>query len=200
MSTETLWMNIVKFVQNETRDQISKKTGAEAFMEIYNSDTRRELTILKRAMNTGIVTHSLTDNVIQYNGMPLGHTEIEAVQFLKANPTTRTSIDMLSRKTSESSTQLHTVKQAETEESLIIKRQAAELAELKARLANANKPVETLVDEGNKDEDAELVELLIRGKQLDIKGIHMVGKNKSVEERKHLIREKIKEAEEKVTN
>lgn len=199
VSEETLWMNIVKLVQNEVRDQITKKTGAEVFIEIYNSDVKKETVILKRGLSTGVLTHSITDGVIQYNGLPLGHTENEAIQYLKNNPTTRASIDMLSSKTSNQSTQVKaSVSAVNVEANETIKRQSDEMAELRKQLADMQAK-----QSGEPNEEgirSELEELLAKGKQMDIKGIHALAKNKSEAERIQAVKDKISEYEVKVTN
>lgn len=174
MSPEMLSMTVIKFVENETRDQISKKTGAEVFLEIYNSDVKKETIILKRALSTGVVTHSITDGVLQYNGMALGHSENEAIQFLKNNPTTRASIDMLSQKTSNSSTQVHDRSNVAPDNNQdVIKRQAAEMEELKRQIAVLKKSnsKDDIIDEII---DEDMISLVEEAKRLGIKGAHLI--------------------------
>jgi len=203
MSHEMLIMEINKSIENPNKVD-GKKTGADIFMDIIESETRVELSILKRGFNTGILeeTH---DKGICFNGVTLGYNEAECLNFLRTNSAVKTSIDLRSRKSQEGTNQAMArrevvvdVKDAEIQNS---KRKIAELEE-RLRQANAvaaNKTASEDLSELEADgvnvidssTDEELEALIKEGNSLVIKGIHLLGKNKPLEERKRLVKEKI---------
>lgn len=182
MTKSQLYMEVNKYVENPNKLE-GGKTGAEIFMEIYTSETRAELAILKRGLATGILNET-HDTGITYRGISLGFTQSEALTYLRSNPSTKNSIDIQSKQSQEGTnvSMGKTVKVDPREE--LIKKQAAELAELKARAAKLENPE-------SEGEDTELEELIKEGHNLQIKGIHRVGANRPIEERKSLIRQKI---------
>lgn len=187
MSEDQLWMEVVKFAENTTKDRITGKTGSEMFLEIYNSETRNDLVILKRAVSTGVVT--ITPALgYSWNGHTLGFTEADAVVFIRQNNSIRSTIDALSRKTQNVSTQNH-----ETARAVINAPSANEerlRRELEEALAKLNALTEK-VESASADTDSELEDLLAEGHRLEIKGIHLISKNKPLEERKLAVRSKI---------
>lgn len=202
MSEDTLSMNVIKFVENETRDPRTRKTGAEVFMDFHNSDTRVELIILKRALSAGILTENPVDKSINYNGMPIGHSEMEAVQYLKSHPVTLTSIDVQARKIAGGSTTVTSrVNAPKDEKDAVIERQRMEMESLKAQLANiSEKAVEMQSEAVLVEEHPEYARLLSEAKQLNIKGPHLVGKNDPIGVRIKKLEKKIEEHKRSLNN
>ena len=72
MSAKTLSMEVIKFAEK----------NPDKFMEIHNSDTRIELTVLNRGLQMGVLNQHL-ENGINYNGLTLGFNIPEALKYLK---------------------------------------------------------------------------------------------------------------------
>ena len=177
----SLSMAIIKFAEDSNKRD--GKTGAERFMEVWNSDTRAELAILRRAMNMGVVTTTM-DAGINYNALTLGFNEAEAVGYLKTHPQTSTSIDLATKSRDAAGNQAMGIKEVNPN---------AEIERLKEELAKKEREAEELKASLEKkvDEDPELTELINEAKSFTgkyaIKGVHnMKDKDK--------IREKIAEA------
>lgn len=187
MSEDQLWMEVVKFAENTTKDRITGKTGSDMFLEIYNSETRADLVTLKRAISTGVVT--ITPALgYSWNGHTLGFTEADATVFIRQNNSIRSTIDALSRKTQTSSTQNHESAKA------VINAPSANEERLRRELEDALARLNALTEKNESaagDNDSELEDLLAEGHRLEIKGIHLIAKNKSLEERKLAIKAKI---------
>lgn len=194
MSPDALWVEVVKYAENTIKDRATGKTGAETFLEIYNSESRQDMVILKRAISTGIVAQTPA-NGINWNGHVLGYSEPDAVAFLRQNQSIRASIDMLSRKTQSGSTQAHEAAPVVLdEESAKIKRLQQELADKERQILElSRKAAEADATEVLSNGDTEIAELLEEGKRLGLKGFHMIGRGKSDDERKLLMKEKLAE-------
>ncbi|MFA7287648.1 MAG: hypothetical protein WC055_02095 [Melioribacteraceae bacterium] len=199
-STTQLEMEVIKFAENP--EKVNGKTGAERFLDVYNSDSKVELITLKRGLSTGILTENLNAG-INFNGLTLGHSEQEAVGYLKAHPSTLTSIDIQSRKIQDSSTQAFDTKPPviKDEKDAIIERQRKEMEEMKARLAQVNEEaLEAKSDAIIANEDPELAELISEAKRLLIKSPHLIGRNDTMDVRKQKLKEKIAETNRQANN
>jgi len=177
MSTQRLWVEVVKFAENKP----------EEFMKIYNSDTKTELSVLRRGVLTGKINESRA-NGWTYSGQTLGYTEQEAVAFLKEHPQLLASIDAITRKTDKDtlankSTPSTSVTEANARE-LLLKKENEELkAQLKAQSsANLTEISDKIIDAI----DPEFAELLKEAKALDVKGAHKI-------KDKERLREKVEE-------
>lgn len=193
LSTTQLEMEVIKFAENPNRE--NGKTGAERFLEIYNSDSRLELTILKRAISVGIVSENLNQG-INYNGVSMGFTEFEALQFLKKSPQLLNSIDLQSKTRNDASTQAFATAPApvKDEKDAVIERMKKEMAEMQARLAKTSEiAAEAVAANDVKAIDSELSDLIEEAKRLGIKAPHLIGRNDEEEVRKQKIRDKINE-------
>ena len=194
MSTSQLEMAIINFAENTNKT--NGKTGAEIFLEVYNSDTRLELTILNRAITTGVVTLTRTDGYT-FNGVPLGFSEFEAVQFMKKSPQLLNSIDLRSKNINDNTEQAFAkteVPVVKDEKDAVIERMQKEMAEMQARLSKANEIAADVVAEKVVNEvDSELGGLIAEAKRLGIKAPHLIGRNDDELVRKQKIRDKISE-------
>lgn len=190
MSPDALYMNVVKFVENE--NEIRGEKGADIFMRLWDSDLRVETSIIKRAMSVGLVTHT-PDNGINRDGLTLGYTEAEAAKYLKDHPSQKVSLDTLSRK-----------KQSDGDKAMvkptvepINDHKDAEISRLRAQLAAAEKSkadatdraLELQAEKELAENDPEYQELLAEAKRLDIRGAHNI---KSKDRLKEKIAEKQK--------
>lgn len=166
MSAKTLWMEVVKY----------SETDPNNFMKVWNSDSRVELSILKRGISTGVISETI-DKGINYNGLTLGFNEPEAVKYLKDHPATRVSIDALSKKNEKDGEQSMRVEKNEApivdEKDAVIARLKAELARANNSAAQANERALELQSESDLGSiDPELAELIKEAKVLGIKGVH----------------------------
>jgi len=194
MSTIQLEMEVIKFATNP--EKINGKTGAERFLEIYNSETRLELTILNRAISTGVVSLTRTEGY-SFNGVSLGFSEYEAVQFMKKSPQLLNSIDLRSKNINDNTEQAFAkteVPVVKDEKDAVIERMQKEMAELQARLIKTNEiAAEAVADKVVSETDSELGELIAEAKRLGIKAPHLIGRNDDELVRKQKIRDKISE-------
>ncbi len=172
MSEETLWKKVAEFVEDKKRE--NGKTGAERFMEIYNSETRRELTTLKRGLSTGVVMHTPLDGYT-YNGFSMGNSEPDALMYLRNNSNVFVAIDTLSKQLESGGTQAQSsgeTKQS-TPQSLELERVKRELEETREKLAEANsKGASESADSDLAGADPELANLIEQAKALKLKGVH----------------------------
>lgn len=201
-STTMLEMEVINFADNP--EKINGKTGAERFLEAYNSDTKVELIVLKRGLSVGILTENLNQG-INYNGISLGFTEFEAVNYLKNHPATLTSIDIQSRQKQDTSTQAFQpakISAIKDEKDAVIERQRKELEEMQARLSKVSESaLEAKAESDIASIDPELDELIKEAKRLLIPAPWLIGgKNCTIEVRKEKIQDKITEAKKKANN
>lgn len=183
MSPTSLWVEVVRFAEDKSSD----------FMKVYNSDSRLEMSVFKRAISMGIISETL-DKGFNYNGLTLGFNEPEAVNYLKEHPSTRISIDKLSRKTEndgEASMKVEpAVKDEKDAQIELLKKQ---IAQMEANVKSANEAALDLQTEVDlRDSDPELAELIKEAKALDIRGVHnMKDKDKirlKISEKKKMIK------------
>lgn len=165
MTLVRLHMEVIKYAEAKPDD----------FMKIINSDVRRETAVFKRALLSGIIHDALAEG-FNWNGLSLGHSEYEAVQYLKEHPTTTASLDALSRK-----------REGETDKTMkdsidkFIDKSAREI-ELERQLEEAQKRLNKITEEKLEEksasvlaeEDPRLASLLAEAKQLDVRGAHKV--------------------------
>lgn len=119
-SVVTMQMEVIKRAEDDPN----------RFMEIWDSPTRKELTVLKRAMANGVVTHDPAIGY-NYNGSPLGQNEAMAVEYLKEWPQTCVAIEILSKQQEKDSVKAMAVKQTAP----IVDSKDARIAALEAELA-----------------------------------------------------------------
>jgi hypothetical protein len=139
MSPKTLYTEVVKFAMNP--DKFKGKTGAERFLEVYNSDSRQELSILKKGISLGVLSHSL-DTGINYNGLSIGFNESEAVEYLKKNVSVATSVNIQNKRldagSEQSMSNIIQPKEVRDEKDLEVDRLKKELAKALEMAKSAN--------------------------------------------------------------
>jgi len=166
MSPTMLMMEVIKEAEKDP----------QRFMEIYNSDARQQLTVIKRGLATGVLEQSLNTG-ITYNGIPLGHSDFEAMDYLKKNPSTFTSIDLQAKKR-EDETNKSMSKTYQKEAVEIRDEKDAKLAILQAELEQikkerdiaAQKALELQSQNDITEADPELAAMRKRAVELKIKG------------------------------
>ena len=176
-SARMLEEEVIKFAENP--EKVNGKNGSDRFLEVYHSETRVELTALRRALSVGILTET-PNNGISYNGITLGFGEAEAVGYLKGHPSTLVSIDTQSRSKQNASTQVFDIVKApviKDEKDAEIERMKKEMQEMKARLsAVSEQALEKKSDEDLEEIDARLAAVFKEGKRLNLK-VHLIGRN-----------------------
>ena len=188
MSETTLQVEVIKYVDSETK--VNGKTGAERFLEVYNSEFKNENIILRRGMATGVVVEN--PNGIIFNGITIGYTEDEAVKYLKQNRATANSIDIQARgKQNNSKSSVVGSDKPKTQSQLSDKEfYEKQIAELRKQLAEKTAPAET-TDE-DEAEKAVLDALILEAKELGVKSPHLIGgKNKTFAQKVDLLNEAI---------
>jgi hypothetical protein len=191
MSPTQLHMEVCKYAESDQK--INGKTGAQRFMEVMNSDME-ELVILKRGLSTGIVEQIGIE--YRFGGIPIGMSELEAIQYLKTHPTTTISIDTQSRGKQTTSHATEQPKQA-----VIPDQYAATIENLRKELAEAKKRIKDVSEVALEqtslntvaEENPEYAELLEEAKTLKVKGAHMVGRGRPIAERIQLLKDKIED-------
>lgn len=165
MSEKRIWMEVVKFAQNKH----------EEFMKVFNSDTKAELVVYKRGLQTGILAEEKHKGV-HYNGLTLGFNEFEVITYLKEHPSTFASIDALSRKINKD-TDVSMV----NPEKIVTEKNAREIAlekeleSYKVRLAAVNDvAIQNQSENDLADIHPEFASKLAEAKQLDVKGAHKI--------------------------
>jgi hypothetical protein len=158
-SIPTMHKEVIKRAENDP----------QKFMDIWDSPTRKELTVLKRAMSVGVVTFD-PQLGYNYNGSPLGQMEGMAVEYLKDYPQICQTIDMLSQKQESDSVKA----MAGTEKKLVVDSKDARVAALEAELA-ANKELLKKLSAEKITGDGDLhAKYLVEAKRLDLKGAHKI--------------------------
>jgi len=66
------------------------------FLAIWENPNREKITILKRCLDTGVMTHDAFAGYT-YLGRPLGHSEPDVIEYLIKYPDIATTLDMKSR-------------------------------------------------------------------------------------------------------
>lgn len=179
LSSMRLWMEVCKFAEKKP----------EEFLKIYKSEMRTELATLRRAIQCGVVNHSLAKGYM-YSGQSLGYSEPDALLFLKDHPNVLAAIDAVSRKRDSETLETKSIpKNTVTEENAKELIYQQKIKELEAQLAAKNS--ETLgqvADSILENEDPEFAQLLKKAKALDVKGAHKI-------KDKEKLRQRIKEKE-----
>lgn len=188
MSETTLQMEVIRYVDNDAK--VNGKTGAERFLEVYNSDFKNENIILRRGMATGIVFEN--PNGIIFNGITIGYTEDEAVKYLKNNVATANSIDIQSRtKNSQSKSSVVGSEKVKTEAQLTDKEfYEKQIAELRKQLAEKQETVPS----GDEDEGEKAIldALILEAKEVGVKSPHLLGgKNKTFAQKVEILNDAI---------
>lgn len=182
-SSRMLEEEVIKFTENP--EKINGKTGSERFLEIYNSDTRIELTAIRRALSVGILTES-PNGGIAYNGVTLGFGETEAVGYLKSHQSTLVSIDTQARIKQNGSTQVFDspkMPQVKDEKDAVIERMKKELEDAHLRLkAVSEQVIEKKAEEDLEEIDPRLNNVIKEAKRLGLKG-HLIARFNPLEER-----------------
>lgn len=158
-SIPTLQMEVIKRAEDNPKQ----------FMDIYDSPTRKELTILKRAISEGIVIY---DTVIgwNYNGAPLGQNESMAIEYLKEYPQTCQAIDIITKKQTDNSEKA----MAKSESKPILDDKDARIARLEAELAAKESIIKEVSAEKIVNDVSEVGRFVAEGKRLGIRGIHLI--------------------------
>ena len=166
--------------------KVAKKPAKKVSKKPVNKQNK-DVTVKPVVDSTGVVT--ITPALgYSWNGHTLGFTEADATVFIRQNNSIRSTIDALSRKTQTSSTQNHESAKA------VINAPSANEERLRRELEDALARLNALTEKNESaagDNDSELEDLLAEGHRLEIKGIHLIAKNKSLEERKLAIKAKI---------
>jgi len=188
MSVSQLSMEVIKKAEKEPK----------RFMDAWDSPTRHESTIVKKALGLGILTHDPM-NGICYNSLPLGVSEPQAVQYLKDNYNTCNVIEKLIE-----SKEAKFVEKIKKNVEPISDAKDAEIARLKAMLEAAEKgkaeiskvKLDEVVDKtiGNIiATDEEHAALVARAKDLKVQGWHII-------KDKEILKKKIAEKEATIQN
>lgn len=168
MSVVMLQAAVVKYAEN----------NAERFMDVWDSPTRHELTVLKRAMAMGVVTQDPI-NGITYQSIPLGINEPAAVRYLKENISTLQGIEFITKSKEEetgvamSGTKAPAINDEKDVEIAKLKAELAKQAELNAKLAD--KRIKESV-ENDVNLSKEIALLRDRARELNIKGFALMNK------------------------
>jgi hypothetical protein len=156
-SDTTLMAEVIKRAENDPK----------AFMVIYDSPTRKEMTVLKRALAEGIVT---TDTLhgFMYNGQPLGANEVIAVEYLKEWPQVCQTIDLMTQKSS-----IEPVKHTNAPK-IPLDDKDARIARLEAEAAARESLIKEMSAKNIVADGEERTVWLTEAKRLNIKGCHMI--------------------------
>lgn len=185
MSSAVLQQNVIQAAERD----------AKGFMEIWDSPTRKELTILKRAVAVGVINFD-TRLGYTYNALPLGSSEGQVVEYLRSNANVSQTLDMSARAKEKSS-----VKAMQAQISPVKDEKDAEIERLKAEYdtmkqkweAAARVSIEEIADKTIASIDPELVELQQEALSLKIPGAKLT-KNKD------LLRQKIADKKAEANN
>lgn len=193
MSKASLFTEVSKFVENPNRME-GGKTGAEIFMELYDSPTRIELSILKRGLATGIL-ESTYDKGIIYRGTTLGFNESEVIKYLHDHPNTKTSIDLQSKSSQEGTQQsMRKAPEQMSEADAKIARLEKQLAEKDNELKKEREiKLDALSDADIEEINPEYAGLLEEAKRLGIRGAHLLARKGTIEDKIVAVQEKITE-------
>jgi hypothetical protein len=158
-SIPTMHMEVIK----------KSEDNPKLFMEIWDSPTRVQLTILKRALSVGVVTFDPAIGY-NYNGAPLGQNEAMAVEYLREYPSTCQAIDILSKKQEDDGVKA----MATAVERPVLDDKDARIAKLEAELAAREAILNDLSAVKIVEDSSIHQKYLEEGKRLGIKGVHMI--------------------------
>lgn len=189
MSPTVMSMAVIKYAEQYPKQ----------FMEIWDSPNRAEITVLKKAMATGVVVHDQV-NGYMFGGLPFGMNEAQAVEYLKQNIQTRQVIDMQSKKNEDETVKSMSnivAKPISDERDSELAQLKAKLADMEARMLQVSKAkidevTEEILTEPIVTDDTEHAELLLEAKRLKIMGAHKIKSKedlrRKIEERKASIK------------
>ncbi len=187
MSTVELEVKVIEFAEDYSK----------RFMEIWDNPNLKETTIIKKALNMGILELDMAHG-ITYNTLSIGVNEQSAVQYLKDNInmfiTIERAVEARSGKVSDTEKPTSKIADANSAE---VERLRNELEALKKQYAVVNSlKVEELAEKTATEiissGDEEYAELLAEAKTLKIKGAHRCNKE--------LLKQKVEEAKALVKN
>ena len=157
---------------------------AKGFMAIYDSPTRKELTIFKKAVTAGIIVEDKTNGWC-YNGQPLGVNEVMAIEYMKDYPQVCQAIDLLTKKVD-----ADTIKSAAPMSPAVTyvgDDKDARIARLEAEAEANRKLIQEMSAKNIVEESGEHALWLEEAKRLDLKGSHRI---KDLERLKEKVLEK----------
>jgi len=185
MSSAILFMRVSQIAEGDPK----------RFMDIWDSPNKLEITVVKRALATGIITQDVQLGYM-YNSLPLGISEPLVVGYLRDNPQIRSVIDQQSKAKQSDSLKA----MSEDAGDPIVDAKDAEIAKLKSQLENATKTAK-IASEAKADEivenltfnleDNEYAELLAEAKRLKLQGAHKI-------KDKDKLRQKVADAKAKI--
>lgn len=170
------------------------ETDPKRFMDIWDSPTKLEITVLNRALATGVIVHDIQTGLM-YNALSLGISEALAVDYLRNNAQIRDVIDQQSRAKQNDSLKAMSEEAGENikdSKDAILAKANKEIEALKAQLAATTKvKTDEIVDKISFDlPDLERKELLEEAKHFKLQGAHKQDNEK--------IRSRIAEAKAKI--
>ncbi len=146
------------------------------FMDVWDSPTKLEITVLKRALATGVVVHDIQTGLM-YNALPLGISEALAVDYLRNNAQIRSVIDQQAREKQNDSLKAMSEDAGEnikdSKDAALVKANK-EIADLKALVASTVKvKTDEIVEKISFDlPDLEREQLLIEARHFKLNGAH----------------------------
>jgi len=173
-SDVTLQAEVIKRAENDSK----------AFMAIYDSPTRKELTIFKRGVAAGVIAMDVV-NGWNYNGQPLGANEVMAVDYLKEYPQVCQTIDLLTKKV-DADTDKSMTRTPVKHTAFVGDDKDARIARLEAELMAKEEALKKAAAVNIVEDAEERLIWVTEGKRLNIKGIHMI---KDLERLKEKVRE-----------
>lgn len=176
MSAPIMSMTIIDFADK----------NPDKFLQIWDNPSRKELFTFKRGISVGIINYDPVMSAYMYNGVTLGTSEPQAVEYLRKNPPFCQTIEMFAQEKLTSS-QKSMAEQKRTDD--VKDAKDAEIERLKLQLEKmkqspaATKPADEV--------DGEMKALQEKAKLLEIAGPHLY-------KSKEKLAQKIKEVEEKL--
>ncbi len=148
------------------------------FMEIWDSPNKLEISVIKRALSTGIVVEDVQFGLM-YGALSLGISEALAVDYLRTNPQIRAVIDQQSKLKQNDTLKAMTadivapIKDAKDAE---LAKAKQEIEALKSQLSTTTqiKTDEIVENLTFKLEDNEYADLLAEAKRLKLQGAHKI--------------------------
>lgn len=152
------------------------ESDPKRFMDIWDSPTKLEITVLNRALATGVIVHDIQTGLM-YNALSLGISEALAVDYLRNNAQIRDVIDQQSRAKQNDSLKAMSEEAGENikdSKDAILAKANKEIEALKAQLAATTKvKTDEIVDKISFDlPDLERKELLEEAKHFKLQGAH----------------------------
>jgi hypothetical protein len=172
--------------------EAAEKRPAE-FLQIYDNPNYENITILNRAMATGVIEHDLRSGYL-FRGAPLGSTEGQVLDYLLNHRDVASTIDYQAKaresesiKSMEKST-ANVISEADKDaEIALLKKQLKDQKSEIERLAT-DKIHESITDDLNESDDVK--ELKAEANKLGIKAVHAYKKPDAIEKLRKLVAEK----------